>query len=122
MSQAPATAIVLVDDSIVRGTTLRKIVRMIRGAGAKEIHVRIGSPKLIGPCYYGIDTPTEEELIANRMTEAEICACLGADSLRYLTVSDLRGMLRCPDDYCFACFNREYMYPPERFSPKLNAP
>lgn len=119
----PGKRVVLVDDSIVRGTSLRKLVRMVRGAGAKEIHVRIGSPKVIGPCFYGIDTPTREELLANRMTEAEIQAYLGVDSLRWLEVSDFQGVL--PDhhqNFCSACFDLDYIYPPEGFSTKTNTP
>ena len=118
----PGKRIVLVDDSIVRGTTLRKIVRMVRDAGAKEIHVRIGSPKVIGACYYGIDTPKNDELIANRMSEVEIADYLGADTLRYVTVPDFRTILGSFDDFCFACFNRDYMYPPEDYVQKTNAP
>src|SRR5258708_34952073 len=75
--------VVLVDDSIVRGTTGRKIVRMVREAGAKEVHVRISCPPTISPCYYGVDTPTREELIASSKTPEEICKFLGAGSLGY---------------------------------------
>jgi amidophosphoribosyltransferase len=119
----PGKRVVLIDDSIVRGTSLRKLVRMVRSAGAKEIHVRIGSPKVIGPCYYGIDTPTREELIANRMSEAEICEYLGADSLRWLEVSDFEGLLPGRrQDFCTACFDLDYIYPPEGFATKTNTP
>jgi len=119
----PGKRVVLVDDSIVRGTSLRKIVAMIRKAGAKEIHLRIGSPKVIGPCFYGIDTPSREELIANRMSEAEILDYLGADSLTWLDVSDFDGLFpgRRPD-FCTACFDLDYIYPPEGFATKANAP
>jgi len=119
----PGKRVVLVDDSIVRGTSLRKLVRMVRGAGAKEIHVRIGSPKVIGPCFYGIDTPTREELLANRMNEAEIREYLGVDSLRWLEVSDFQGVLPGRhQDFCTACFDLDYIYPPEGFSTKTNTP
>ncbi len=119
----PGKRVVLIDDSIVRGTSLRKLVRMLRGAGAKEIHVRIGSPKVIGPCYYGIDTPTREELIANRMSEAEIREYLGADSLRWLEVSDFENLLPGRrQDFCTACFDLDYIYPPEGYAAKTNAP
>ena len=112
----PGKRVVLVDDSIVRGTTVRKIVRMVRGAGAKEVHLRIGSPKVVGSCYYGIDTPTREELIANRMSEAEIAAYIGVDSLKYLAVEDLTSAaVRPVTDFCRACFTNEYVYPPERY-------
>lgn len=112
----PGKRVVLVDDSIVRGTTVRKIVRMVRGAGAREVHLRIGSPKVVGPCHYGIDTPTREELIANRMSEAEIAEFIGVDSLRYLKVEDLQAAaVRPVHDFCCACFTNEYVYPPERY-------
>jgi amidophosphoribosyltransferase len=115
--------VVLVDDSIVRGTSLRKIVAMIRKAGAKEIHLRIGSPKVIGPCYYGIDTPTSEELIANRMSEDGIREYLGADSLRFLEVADFQTILPGRhQDFCTACFDLDYIYPPEGFAAKTNFP
>jgi len=118
----PGKRVVLVDDSIVRGTSLRKIVRMLKTAGAREVHVRIGSPKVVGPCYYGIDTPTREELIANRMPEAEIRTFLGADSLRYLDLADFAHIVRDHESYCYACFNLDYIYPPEHYGPKSNAP
>jgi amidophosphoribosyltransferase len=113
----PGKRVVLVDDSIVRGTTVRKIVRMVRGAGAREVHLRIGSPKVIGPCHYGIDTPTREELIANRMSEAEIAEYIGVDSLKYLRVPDLQAAAatRPVTDFCRACFTNEYVFPPENY-------
>ncbi|HEU5323318.1 MAG TPA: amidophosphoribosyltransferase, partial [Methylomirabilota bacterium] len=101
--------VVVVDDSIVRGTTSRKIVRMVRGAGAREVHVRISSPPIQWPCYYGIDTPTRKELIASSHQVEEICRYLGADSLGYLS---LDGMLKAtgtdPGHYCHACFTGTY--------------
>jgi amidophosphoribosyltransferase len=101
--------VVLVDDSIVRGTTLIKLVTMLRSAGAREVHLRISSPPTIGPCRYGIDTPTEEELIASQNTPAEICEIIGADSLGYLSLDGLR---RCAEPLkigtCDACFSNEY--------------
>jgi len=103
--------VILVDDSIVRGTTLRKIVRMIKGAGAKEIHVRIGSPKVVGPCFYGIDTPTKEELIANQKSVDEICDYLSATSLKYLETQDFEKILKNKNNFCYACFNLDYIYP-----------
>lgn len=119
----PGRRVVLVDDSIVRGTSLRKLVSMVRNAGAREVHVRIGSPKVIGPCYYGIDTPTREELIANRMTEEEIRDYLGADSLRWLDLADFETVLPGRrQDFCTACFDLDYIYPPEGFAAKTNAP
>ncbi|MGH9775641.1 MAG: amidophosphoribosyltransferase [Candidatus Acidiferrales bacterium] len=104
--------VVLVDDSIVRGTTSRKIVRMVRDAGATEVHVRISSPPTISPCYYGIDTPTREELIAARMSLPEICRFLGADSLGYLSLENMRAAVaaRADDEknFCNACFTAVY--------------
>ncbi|HPY14708.1 MAG TPA: amidophosphoribosyltransferase [bacterium] len=114
--------VVLVDDSIVRGTTLRKIVRMIRSAGAKEVHVRIGSPRVIGSCYYGIDTPTRRELIAAIKNNDEICQFLEAESLRYIEVTDFERILKNSDNFCFACFNLKYEYKPEDFHQKVNSP
>jgi len=101
--------VVLVDDSIVRGTTLRKIVSMLRGAGAREVHVRISSPPNIGPCHYGIDTPTREELIAHRHDSEEIRALLGANSLGYLSLEGLRRTAeQLKGGFCDACFSDEY--------------
>jgi amidophosphoribosyltransferase len=101
--------IVLIDDSIVRGTTAKKIVRMVREAGAKEIHVRISCPPTVGPCYYGVDTPNKSELIAANMSIKEICDFIEADSLGYLS---LEGMLEAtglnPDESCVACWNERY--------------
>jgi len=81
---------VLVDDSIVRGTTSRKIVRMVRDAGATEVHMRISCPPTISPCYYGVDTPTREELIASFEHADEICKYIGADSLGYVSLAGLK--------------------------------
>ncbi|MCB0290148.1 MAG: amidophosphoribosyltransferase [Calditrichaeota bacterium] len=105
--------VVMVDDSIVRGTTIRKLVRMVKGAGAKEVHLRIGSPPVIGSCYYGIDTPNRNELIANNMSIEAIQDYLGADSLKYLTIEDLRACVKTADNFCYACFNGEYPIPVE---------
>jgi amidophosphoribosyltransferase len=101
--------VVLVDDSIVRGTTLTKIVTMLRAAGAREVHLRVSSPPTIGPCHYGIDTPTREELIAANHSVEEIRLLLDADSLGYLS---LEGLRRCgatlKRGFCDACFSDEY--------------
>jgi amidophosphoribosyltransferase len=101
--------VVLVDDSVVRGTTSPKIVKMIRDAGAAEIHVRISCPPTQWPCHYGIDMPTREELIASSHTVEEICDFIVADSLTYLS---LEGMLSClsgpKESYCTACWTGEY--------------
>jgi amidophosphoribosyltransferase len=101
--------VVVVDDSIVRGTTSRKIVRMIRASGAREVHMRISSPPIQWPCYYGIDTPTRKELIGSSHQVEEICRYLAADSLGYLS---LDGMLKAtgsdPAHFCHACFTGAY--------------
>ncbi len=102
--------VVLIDDSIVRGTTSKKIVQMVRQAGAKEVHLRISCPPTIAPCFYGVDTPTREELIAANMSVAEIADFVGADSLGYLS---LEGLLKsCGDEagerYCTACYTNNY--------------
>lgn len=101
--------VVVVDDSLVRGTTSRKIVKMLRHAGAKEVHMRISSPPILSPCFYGIDTPTKKELIASSHTTEEIRKYITADSLAYLS---LEGMLKAspgiPGYYCNACFTEQY--------------
>ena len=101
--------VVLIDDSIVRGTTSKKIVRMVREAGAKEIHVRISCPPTISPCYYGVDTPNKSELIAAQMSVEEIRKFIEADSLGYLS---LEGMIAATgmsaDSSCVACWNGRY--------------
>lgn len=104
--------VVLVDDSIVRGTTSKKIVQMVREAGAREVHVRIPSPPTAWPCHYGIDTPNREELIAARHTVEEIAHFIGADSLAYLSLDGLLGCLSGPrESYCTACWTGEYRVP-----------
>jgi len=104
--------IVLIDDSIVRGTTSRKIVGMVRHAGAKEIHLRISSPPTTGPCHYGIDTPKREELIAATHSIAEITRFIGADSLGYLSQEGLlSAVAEDRDRYCSACFSGNYPVP-----------
>lgn len=100
--------VALVDDSIVRGTTLRQIVRMVRNAGAKEIHLRVGSPMVKFSCFYGIDTPSQDELIANNKSLEAIRDYLGADSVRYLEIEELKEAVGKPQDYCYACFSGEY--------------
>lgn len=101
--------VVLVDDSIVRGTTSRKIVTMLRHAGAAEVHLRISSPPTIGPCFYGIDTPERRELIAASHSVEHIRAFVGADSLGYLSEPGMLGCLRTPAErFCTACFSGRY--------------
>jgi amidophosphoribosyltransferase len=101
--------VVVVDDSIVRGTTSRKIIKMIRGAGAKEVHMRISSPPTISSCYYGIDTPTKDELIASTHTVDEINTFLTSDTLGYLGVEGLyRAVESAGGSFCDACFTGDY--------------
>jgi amidophosphoribosyltransferase len=101
--------IVLVDDSIVRGTTSRKIVRMVREAGAAEVHVRISCPPTLSPCHYGIDTPTREELIAAQQPVEEIRQYLGADSLGYLSLENLRAAIGdAKGKFCTSCYTGNY--------------
>jgi len=103
--------VVVIDDSIVRGTTSRKIVKMVRDAGAREVHLRISSPPTQWPCYYGIDTPTRGELIGSSHSVDEIARYVTADSLGYLS---LEGMLRAvgdEDSFCHACFSGQYAIP-----------
>lgn len=108
--------VVVVDDSIVRGTTSRKIVRMIREAGAAEVHVRISSPPVISPCYYGIDTPTRAELIASSHSPAEVARYITADSVTYLSLEGLAEAVRevRGRGFCNACFTGNY---PIQFDP-----
>ena len=112
--------VVMVDDSIVRGTTTRGLVALVRGAGAREVHMRVSSSPVTGPCYYGIDTPSREELIAANLTQDEIARHLGVDSLGYLS---LNGMLESvpggPEGFCHACFSGDYPTPPPTDPDKL---
>jgi amidophosphoribosyltransferase len=106
-------SVVMVDDSIVRGTTTRGLVALVRAAGAREVHMRVSSPPITGPCYYGIDTPRREELIAANYSVSQIAKQIGVDSLGYLS---LEGMLRAvpggPEGFCHACFSGDYPTPP----------
>ena len=112
--------VVMVDDSIVRGTTTRGLVTLVRAAGALEVHMRVSSAPVTGPCYYGIDTPSREELIAANNNLEEIRSSLGVDSLGYLS---LDGMLTSvpggPDGFCHACFSGDYPTPPPTDPDKL---
>ncbi len=99
--------VVLVDDSIVRGTTSKKIIELIRSAGAKEIHMLVASPPIKGACFYGVDIHSEEELIAAGMNNLEICELIGADSLHYLSLEGLKDSLE-NKGICHGCFSKEY--------------
>lgn len=107
--------VIVVDDSIVRGTTSKKIVKMLKeGGGAKEVHMRISSPPTIGPCFYGIDTPTRKELIAATHTLEEIKKYITPESLQYLSLEGLLKVVSDPEEYCTACFDNKYpVFAPE---------
>ncbi len=99
--------VVLIDDSIVRGTTITNLIATMREAGAKEVHVRISSPPFLYPCYYGTDVPDNKELIANKFSTEEICKNIGADSLEYMHIEDLKDMTG-DLGLCKACFDNNY--------------
>ncbi len=101
--------LILVDDSIVRGTTMRRIVKMLRDAGAKEVHLRIGAPPIVAPCYLGIDMSTRDQLIAANMSIDEICKHVGADSLAYISIPGTTKALEFPEDeLCVGCVTGRY--------------
>ncbi len=110
--------VIVVDDSIVRGTTSKKIIKMIRQAGASEIHMRISSPPTMYPCFYGIDTPTRQELIASSHSVEEIRKYITADTLGYISMEGIKKVVRFPMNYCAACFDGEYpvAFPWERMA------
>ena len=113
-------SVVMVDDSIVRGTTTRGLVSMIRAAGAREVHMRVSSPPVTGPCYYGIDTPGREELIAANLDVPQIATAIGVDSLAYLSLDGMLGAVPGgPDGFCHACFSGDYPTPPPTDPDKL---
>ncbi len=103
--------VVVVDDSIVRGTTSKKIIKMIRNAGAAEVHMRISSPPTSYPCFYGIDTPTRQELIASTHSIEEIRKYITADTLGYISMDGIQKVVQQPMNYCAACFNGTYPVP-----------
>ena len=101
--------IIIIDDSIVRGTTSKKIVKMLREVGAREVHVRISSPPTTDSCFYGINTPNKEELIASNMDLDQTCKYLGADSIQYLTIENMLSVFEDKrEDFCTACFDGRY--------------
>lgn len=113
-------SVVMVDDSIVRGTTTRGLVSMIRAAGAREVHMRVSSPPITGPCYYGIDTPNREELIAANMEVEQIAGAIGVDSLAYISLDGMLGAVPGgPGGFCHACFSGDYPTPPPTDPDKL---
>jgi amidophosphoribosyltransferase len=101
----------VVDDSIVRGTTSKKIIKMIRNAGATEVHLRISSPPTSFPCFYGIDMPTRQELIASSHSIEEIRKYITADTLGYISMDGIQKVVPNRMNYCSACFDGEYPVP-----------
>lgn len=114
--------VVVVDDSLVRGTTSKIIIKILREAGAKEIHFRLPSPELHFPCYYGIDIPTTDELISNRFTPDEIAKQIGADTVKFLPLEAMQQTLQLPGDYCYACFNGSHLWKPASAKPASAKP
>lgn len=104
--------VIMIDDSIVRGTTCARIVSLLKHAGAKEVHVRISSPPFLHPCYFGTDIPSEEQLIASGNTVEQVCKIIGADSLGYLEVDRLSEMICGHTGFCDACFTGNYPIEP----------
>ena len=104
--------IILVDDSLVRGTTSRILISLMREAGAKEVHLRLSAPEIKFPCYYGIDIPTRKELISNSLSPDGIAAHIGADSVKFLKIPRLMECLKDGEGYCYACFTGNYPVQP----------
>ena len=100
--------VILADDSIVRGTTIRTRARHLRELGVKEVHFRVSSPPVAHPCFYGVDFPSRKELIASSQDKEEIRKFIGLDSLEYISLEGLRKTVKTPDDFCYACFTGEY--------------
>jgi amidophosphoribosyltransferase len=122
LAEIDGKRVVVVDDSIVRGTTTRQLVQMLFDAGAAEVHVRVSSPPILSPCFYGIDMPDEDDLAAARRSVEEMREHIGATSLHYLSVEGMQAATRLPADaVCRACFTREYptRVPAERNLAKL---
>ncbi|KAI3905048.1 hypothetical protein MKX01_017294 [Papaver californicum] len=112
--------VVVVDDSIVRGTTSSKIVRLLKEAGAKEVHMRIASPPMVASCYYGVDTPCSEELISNRLSTEEIRMYIGSNSLAFLPFDSLKNLLKEDSSaFCYACFTGKYPVEPPSMEVKV---
>jgi len=109
LAEVEGKRLVVVDDSIVRGSTTRQIVQMLFDAGAAEVHVRVSSPPVVSPCYYGIDLASEDEMIAAHSTVDEVRDAIGATSLAYLSLDGLQSATRRPaSGLCRACLTREY--------------
>jgi amidophosphoribosyltransferase len=113
--------VVLVDDSIVRGTTTPKVIHMMRKAGAKEVHMRICAPAIRFPCFFGVDMATRWELLASQKTVEQIRDFIGADSLGYLSIEGLiKAVARPESGFCLACFNGDYPIPVQIEMDKLS--
>jgi amidophosphoribosyltransferase len=109
LAEVAGKRLVVVDDSIVRGSTTKQIVQMLFDAGAAEVHVRVSSPPIVSPCYYGIDLATTDEMIAAHSTVDEVREAIGATTLAYLSLDGLQGATRRPEStLCRACLTREY--------------
>lgn len=106
--------IVVVDDSLVRGTTSKIIIKILKEAGAKEIHFRLSSPELHFPCRYGTDIPTYEELISNSFTPEKIAKMIGANSVKFLPLEEMKKCVQFTKDYCYACFDGSHEYPEKK--------
>jgi amidophosphoribosyltransferase len=100
--------VILIDDSLVRGTTSRILVKLVKEAGAREVHLRLSAPEIKWPCFFGIDIPTRQELISNRMRPEDIARHIGADSVGFLDLGRLQECFADPGDFCYACFSGEY--------------
>jgi amidophosphoribosyltransferase len=100
--------LILIDDSVVRGTTSKLIVKLLKDNGAAEVHFRLSAPEIRFPCFFGIDIPTEEELISHGMKPHEIANHLGADSVEFLPLESLAGCVERSEDFCYACFSGRY--------------
>ena len=107
--------VIMIDDSIVRGTTSKRIVSLLKEAGAKEVHVRIASPAIKYPCFYGVDTSILQELISHQMNVSQLCQYIGADSLAFISEEGLKKSIHFKKEYtcdlCMACFNKQYVTP-----------
>jgi amidophosphoribosyltransferase len=110
-SEVKGKRVVLIDDSIVRGTTSRRLVSILKAAGAAEVHIRVSSPPVRFPCYFGIDTPHRKDLICNDNSTTELCQSLGADSLFFISEAGLLESLNKASGYCLGCFSGEYPIP-----------
>jgi amidophosphoribosyltransferase len=110
-SEVKGKRVVVIDDSIVRGTTIKRLVSILKKAGAKEVHIRISSPPVLSPCYFGIDTPHRKDLISNGSNVEDLRKTIGADSLAFISVEGLLEAIDGENDYCLGCFTGEYPMP-----------